>query len=67
MEDKQALQTTVKALSNEVESLSMMNERLLNDLQCWDFYEQYSQVMEELTKLKAGHLMLINMIQEGDV
>lgn len=67
LDEKQSLQNTVKALSNEIEQLSMMNERLLCDLQVKDFYLEYSKVMEELTKLKAGHMILINMINEGDV
>ena len=54
-------------MSNEVEQLSVVNEWLLSDLQVKDFYTEYSKVMEELTKLKAGHMMLINMIYEGDV
>ena len=62
VDEKLSLQRTVKALSNEVEQLSVVNERLLSDLQKMDFYAEYSKVMEELTKLKAGHMMLINMI-----
>lgn len=62
IDEKNSLQRTVKALSNEVEQLSVVNEKLLGQLQVKDFYEEYSKVMEELTKLKAGHMTLINMI-----
>jgi len=38
----------VKLLSEEVEMLSVKNERLLKDLKIKDFYATYNSVLEEV-------------------
>lgn len=67
IDEKNSLQSTVKALTNEVEELSITNERFLSELQVKDFYSEYKQTMEELQKLKNAHMMLINMIDDQQV
>lgn len=41
VEEKQALENTLKALSQEVETLSSKNEQFLNHLKMQNFYEQF--------------------------
>lgn len=48
---KQALEESLKYLSDEVESLSTKNERLLKDLRKNDFYDCYNQILEEVCNL----------------
>lgn len=45
---KQALEENLKLLSEEVETLSTKNERLLNDLKKQDFYLSYNNAIEEV-------------------
>ena len=45
---KQALEENLRLLSEEVETLSTKNERLLADLRKKDFYEAYNNVIEEV-------------------
>lgn len=46
---KQALEENLRLLSEEVETLSAKNERLLNDLKKNDFYQSYNAVVEEVS------------------
>lgn len=45
---KQALEENLRLLSEEVETISTKNERLLSDLNKRDFYQNYNQALEEL-------------------
>jgi hypothetical protein len=47
IDEKKSLQQTVKALSNEVEQLSIMNEELLVNLQKEDFYYEFEASQAE--------------------
>lgn len=46
-------------LSEEVETLSTKNERLLSDLKTKEFFDSYNAVLEELQELKRSHAHLI--------
>lgn len=58
--EKKSLQDTVKAMTDEVEQLSIMNERFLSDLKKNDYYIQYAASQEELYRLRNAHILLIN-------
>ena len=49
MLQKQALEENLKLLSEEVETLSTKNERLLHNLKKQDFFESYNSVLEEVS------------------
>jgi len=49
--EKQQLEENIKLLSEEVEMLSVKNERLLKDLRTKDFYQTYNSVLEEVSNL----------------
>ena len=62
------MQQTILTLSQEVEYLSVRNQKMLADLKRKDpFYETYVKVSEELTKLRQAHAILISMIQSNQV
>lgn len=66
--EKQQIQQTVVALSQEVEYLSTSNMQFLQDLKQKDgFYETYRQTVEELTKLREAHGVLITMIKNHHI
>lgn len=54
---KQALEENLKMLSDEVETLSTKNERLLGNLKKHDFFESYNSVLEEVSKLVRRKLI----------
>lgn len=61
----QQMQTTIVALSQEVEYLSSKNIEFLEDLKRKDsFYEIHRQSLDELTKLREAHGQLISMIKD---
>lgn len=66
MLQRQALEENLRLLSDEVESLSQNNSRLLKDLKQREFYSQYSQAMNELNNLKMAHTALINMTYQSN-
>lgn len=66
MLQSQALEENLRLLSDEVESLSQNNSRLLKDLKQREFYSQYSQAMNELNNLKMAHTALINMTYQSN-
>jgi len=49
-------------LTEEVEFLSKTNETFLKELRMKDFYASYKQTVDELTKLREAHTVLIGMI-----
>ena len=57
------MQTTLQNLTAEVEFLSNKNEAFLRELKIKDFYQTYKDSVEELTKLREAHTILIGMIQ----
>jgi len=62
------MQQTIIALGEEVEYLSVRNEKMLQDLKRKDpFYETYVKTSEELTKLRQAHAILISMIKSNQV
>lgn len=63
VQERVQLQQTLQALSEEVELLSKANEGFLRDLKTRDFYSAYKQTLDELTKLREAHAVLIGMIQ----
>ena len=66
--EKQQIQKTVIALSHEVDFLSTSNMQFLQDLKQKDgFYETYRQTVEELTKLREAHAVLIDMIKNHHI
>jgi len=48
---KQALEQNLRLLSDEVETLSSKNERLLSDLRQREFFDSYNSVLEEVPPL----------------
>ena len=56
------MQTTLQNLTAEVEFLSNKNEAFLRELKIKDFYQTYKDSVEELTKLREAHTILIGMI-----
>ena len=51
-------------MSQEVEYLSVRNEKMLSDLKRKDpFYDTYVKTSEELSKLRDAHVVLISMIK----
>jgi hypothetical protein len=62
------MQQTILTLSEEVEYLSVRNQKMLSDLKRKDpFYETYVRTSEELTKLRQAHAILISMIKTNKV
>ena len=60
------MQQTILTLSQEVEYLSVRNQKMLTDLKRKDpFYETYVKTSEELTKLRQAHAVLISMVQKN--
>lgn len=45
---RQGLEENLRLLSEEVESLSLTNSRLLNELKTKNFYIQYNAVVQEV-------------------
>ena len=66
LEEKQRLQQTLRALTEEVEFLSKKNEQFLKDLRQRDFYSAYQQQQEELIKLREAHIALLMMNDNGE-
>eukprot|EP00347_Sterkiella_histriomuscorum_P013245 403365454 len=60
---RQALEENLRHLSDEVETLSHKNQRLLKDLKVKDFYQQYNQLREELETIQKAHATLISTLQ----
>lgn len=58
--EKMQLEKTVKDLTQEVETLSITNTKLLEDLRTQAFFDKYHQTLQQLTKLQADHEKLIN-------
>ena len=56
---KTALEQTLKALTEEVECLSVKNQRLISDLRHKDFFDCYNKTIEELEELRKAHAALI--------
>jgi hypothetical protein len=54
---KQALEENLKLLSEEVETLSTKNERLLSNLKKLDFFESYNSALEEVSII--SHLLML--------
>lgn len=67
VEEKQALENTLKSLSSEVEALSSKNEQFLNHLKMQNFYEQFIEINQELANLKEAHMVLINLIENNEL
>ena len=62
------MQQTILGLSQEVEYLSVRNQKMLTDLKRKDpFYDTYVKTSEELTKLRQAHAILISMIKSNHV
>lgn len=58
------MQSTIIALSQEVEYLSSKNIEFLADMKKKDgFYSTYRESVEELTKLREAHGVLISLIR----
>ena len=53
----------MQTLTEEVEFLSKANEGFLRDLKTKDFYSAYKQTLDELSRLREAHAVLISMIQ----
>jgi len=53
------LEENLRLLSEEVETLSTKNERLLRDLKKKDFYESYNAMLEEVILT----LLFINTVE----
>lgn len=66
--EKNQMQSTILTLSQEVEYLSVRNQKMLTDLKRKDpFYDTYVKTSEELTKLRQAHAILISMIKSNHV
>eukprot|EP00347_Sterkiella_histriomuscorum_P014602 403360255 len=61
--ERNQLQNTLQNLTAEVEFLSNKNEMFLRELKTKDFYSTYKDCVEELTRLREAHTILIGMIQ----
>ena len=62
--EKNQMQSTILTLSEEVEYLSVKNQKMLQDLRRKDsFYETYVKTTDELTKLRQAHTILISLIK----
>ncbi|CAI2359146.1 unnamed protein product [Moneuplotes crassus] len=55
------LKQTINDLTEEIESLSLENQQLIEDLEARDFYAQYNKVKEELDRLKQEQEILIDI------
>ena len=69
------MQQTIISLSQEIEYLSVQNEKLLSDLKKRkpqeakqvNYYDAYVKTQEELIKLRQAHAVLISMMHEGKI
>lgn len=74
--ERNKMQQTILALSQEVEYLSCQNEKLLTDMRRkqakgtdggHNYYDVYVKTQEELIKLRQAHAVLISMIRDGNI
>lgn len=57
---KNQLELTIVQLTEEIEKLSLLNQRLIRDLKSENFFQKYHETLEELNQLKLEHEMLID-------
>eukprot|EP01017_Pseudomicrothorax_dubius_P044174 TRINITY_DN7444_c0_g1_i10.p1 TRINITY_DN7444_c0_g1~~TRINITY_DN7444_c0_g1_i10.p1 ORF type:complete len:133 (+),score=31.17 TRINITY_DN7444_c0_g1_i10:522-920(+) len=57
--EKENLENTLKALSEEVNLLTIKNERLLEDLRKREFFQAYEEASTELTRLREEYHSLL--------
>ena len=55
------LQKTVRDLSKEVESLSITNSNLLDELKTHSFFDKYYEALKSLSKVQEQHESLLNL------
>ena len=58
--EKVQLEHTIADLTREIESLSLYNSRLIDDLRCNRYFEKYNETVEKLTKLQFAYETVVN-------